>query len=1742
MVSQRVIEAPSSVQGGGGRSAKVQARPRHVSLNACLAPLCALDRCHVVTVEGIGGMSTGPSSSSSSSSSSKGGASTSQLHPVQQRISEMHGSQCGFCTPGIVMALYTLLRNHPNADPQFIQENMDGNLCRCTGYRPILDAAKSLADPAAKQAYAAATPTGCCGGSSSGRSSGGGGGGGCCGGRCVSGGGDKEAKVVEHTTADALAHPSLTEELGGCGGGGGGGGGGGEKKSSAAPKSRSGTEPIFPPALAMLEGDDYFRPLWLTTAGQGSESATPERQCRWVQPTTLPQLLAVKCLHPGAKIVVGNTEVGIETKFKGVHYGTILSPRAVPELRALEVRTGEAGLSTGGATGGGSSSGSSGAAQGFAGVSRGGRRHLVVGAAVTLGELEHFLHAFELDAAAGSAAPTGAGGAQSSSPGGGAVAVRPSSPSSQKEEKDESKAGNVSGLGGPLVPWKARVCYAMRHMLRWFASNQIRAGASLAGNLATASPISDMNPVLAALDAVITVAKFADPASASASAADSAAAAAATTTKLSPRVDVNAGAARYASFRTVRVRDFFKGYRRVDLAPGEVIASVAIPLPSSPFDFVQPYKQARRREDDISIVSGAIRVSLMPSADLSGWEVGDCGMAFGGMAPTTVTAAKAMKALVGKPWALESLPAAYAAMNEDMPLPDDVPGGQAQYRRALPPSFLFKFFVKTCNDLAKQLTTLGGGSGSGSKGLPPAPTLAPGWGSAGRNFVTAPKPSSSGVQRFTVGGGGLTKGAKGFDDGGEHPSNRGGHDKLSPSTLAPRIGEAATTTTPPPQAAVAAAEAAAQAAVAAGCGGGENSRTPVGDPLKHLSADKQVSGAAVYVDDMPSPPGLLHAALILSTKAHARIIRVDPSPAMALNSLLNGNNNNDDDDEEEEKEEEEVKTTGVGSGDGGGATTKTAPFSKSDLGGGKVVRVVLAKDVRGTNHIGAVIKDEEVFATEEVLTVGQVIGVVVGTTQRAAIAGARAVERGGVEYEDLPAILTIDDAVKAGSFYTNLGPPAVTTDHVVESGDVGVAEAELAADGAAPRPPPLSQLASSYAGQYAASSAVVGEKFVAVSGDMRVGGQEHFYLEPNATLCVPSEGGDEMVVYSSTQNPVKTQNFTAAVTGIRAHKVVCRMKRMGGGFGGKETRSVFVGLAAAVAAQVTGRPVKICLDRDVDMAITGQRHPFLCRYRASADKATGKLHMLNAEIFSNGGCSLDLSGPVMDRALFHIDNAYKWPHLRCRGVVCRTNLPSNTAFRGFGGPQALVFAEHILDHLTTELQKIQSQTGGGGSGGSGGSVPHSPFSVRRSNLYSEGDETHFNQALENWNVPRCMDEIYESADVEERLQRVEAFNSAHRFRKRGLEVVPTKFGISFTAKFMNQGGALVHVYTDGTVLVTHGGTEMGQGLHTKVCQVAARVFGIPVEDVFVSETASDKVANASPSAASLSTDLYGMATLNACEEIRKRLEPVARGMMKDSDSEPPPFKALVNSAYFQRIDLSAHGWYIVPTDRCGFDWNLPRAKKEEGARASGEGKQGPSDGGLLVSHRDWNKARGTPFNYFTQGVACSEVEVDCLTGDVRILRTDILMDVGQSINPAIDVGQIEGAFVQGWGWLSMEDLNWTPRGQLFTRGPGTYKIPAFDDAPVDFRVTLLDRASNPFSVHSSKAIGEPPFFLAASAFFATRNAIKAAREHRVSDIDHFTLYAPATSERIRMACLDEFTAAAMGPAKGDKTFQPRGSY
>ena len=503
------------------------------------------------------------------------------------------------------------------------------------------------------------------------------------------------------------------------------------------------------------------------------------------------------------------------------------------------------------------------------------------------------------------------------------------------------------------------------------------------------------------------------------------------------------------------------------------------------------------------------------------------------------------------------------------------------------------------------------------------------------------------------------------------------------------------------------------------------------------------------------------------------------------------------------------------------------------------------------------------------------------------------------------------------------------------------------------------------------------------------------------------------------------------------------------------------------------------LNRDDDIATSGQRHPFLTRWKVAVNK-DGKLQALDSDVFGNAGWSQDLSGAVVDRALSHIDGCYNFPNVYVRGRLAKTNTVSNTAFRGFGGPQGMFIAEtymeEIADHLGMPVEKL-----------------------RQVNLYKPGEKTHFNQELKDWHVPLMYQQVLKEADYVERRRAVHRYNASSKWKKRGLAIIPTKFGISFTAIFLNQAGALVHIYHDGSVLVAHGGTEMGQGLHTKMTQIAAQALDVPLSDVFISETATNTVPNTSSTAASASSDLNGYAIYNACEQLNKRLAPYREKLGKDA-----PMKKLAHAAYFDRVNLSANGFYKTPD--IGYVW-------------------GPNTGQM--------------FYYFTQGVTAAEVEIDTLTGDWTCLRADIKMDVGRSINPAIDYGQIEGAFVQGQGLFTTEESLWhRASGQLFTKGPGTYKIPGFRDIPQQFNVSLLKDVQweNLRTIQRSRGVGEPPLFMGSSVFFAIRDALKAAR-HQYGERQVLSLQSPATPERIRVSCVDPIIKRAkVEPKDGEKSF------
>ena len=674
-----------------------------------------------------------------------------------------------------------------------------------------------------------------------------------------------------------------------------------------------------------------------------------------------------------------------------------------------------------------------------------------------------------------------------------------------------------------------------------------------------------------------------------------------------------------------------------------------------------------------------------------------------------------------------------------------------------------------------------------------------------------------------------------------------------------------------------------------------------------------------------------------------------------------------------------------------------------------VVAVFSAKDIPGINDVGPVIHDEELFAHDTVRFLGQSIAVVVGESYAACRAGVAAVK---LEIEPLTPIVTIEDAIAKNSF--------LSKDHRLTRGD---------------------------------SKAALAKAPVRFQGEVRTGGQDHFYLETQCTLAIPDEG-PSLKLISSTQHPSEVQTLVAHVLGWGRQQIVVEVPRMGGGFGGKETQAVPFAAMAGLAAHRLQRPVKVWLNRDQDMMWTGKRHPFFTRFDVGFT-TDGQLLALEAELFSDGGFSNDLSRAILDRALFHIDNGYFIPDVTVTGHVAKTNLPSNTAFRGFGGPQGMAVIEEIMSRVAERLGL-------------------EPAEVRRKNFYGAAPRnlTPFWQEVKDFRLGRVFDELLQSSEYTKRKVEVAAFNASHRHAKRGIAITPVKFGISFTTSFLNQAGALLVVYADGTAQLSHGGTEMGQGLHTKMMAVCAHELGIAAENVRVMTTATDKVPNTSATAASSGSDLNGFAVKQAAETVRERLRPVAARLLSIAPedvvfaagrvfpgAQPErfvSFEKVTQEAYLERISLSATGFYRTPD-----------------------------------IHFDKATGRGKPFHYFAYGAAVSEVEVSGLTGEHRLRRVDILHDVGASLVPSIDKGQVEGGFVQGWGWLTCEEVRFDEKGFLRTHSPDTYKVPAFGDAPVDFRVNLLANAAQDATIHGSKAVGEPPLMLALSTVAALRHAVSA---------------------------------------------------
>ncbi|PQE09154.1 xanthine dehydrogenase protein [Rutstroemia sp. NJR-2017a WRK4] len=1278
----------------------------HASVNACLAPLVSVDGKHVITVEGIGN--------------------TKRPHPAQERIAKGNGSQCGFCTPGIVMSLYALLRNNPEAPSQHdIEEAFDGNLCRCTGYRPILDAAQTFSNKAGCGKATSNGGGGCC------MEKNGGEGGGCC------KNGFKDDQPIKRFTTPGFIEYNPDTEL------------------------------IFPPALRKHE----FKPL-----------AFGNKRKKWYRPVTMEQLLEIKSVYPSAKIIGGSTETQIEIKFKAMQYSASVFVGDIPELRQYSFKD----------------------------------DHLEIGGNVILTDLESIVQ----------------------------------------------EAAKHYG------PEKGQVFTAIHKQLKYFAGRQIRNVGTPAGNLATASPISDLNPVFVSSNAIL-IAKSLDKET------------------------------------EIPMSQFFTGYRMTALPPDAIIASIRIPV-TQKGEYIRAYKQSKRKDDDIAIVNAALRVCIDDSEIVT-----SASLVYGGMAPTTIAAKKAGAYLMGKKLTeLSTLEGTMNALEEDFNLSFSVPGGMATYRKSLAFGFFYRFYHEVLSALqAKNLEI-------DSQAVPEIERMI--------SFGKEDRDATVAYQQNILG-------------------------KANP----------------------------------------------------HVAALKQSCGEAQYTDDIPVQKNELYGCLVLSSKAHAKIISVNYAPAMDLPGVVQYVDHTD------------------------------MPNPKA-------------------NFWGAPTCDEPFFAVDEVFTAGQPIGIVLADSAAHATAGARAVM---VEYEELPAIFTIEEAIEKESYFDHY--------RYIKKGDTEKAFKE--AD-------------------------------YVFSGVSRMGGQEHFYLETNACLAIPKMEDGEMEVWSSTQNPTETQAYVAQVCDVAANKVVSKVKRLGGGFGGKETRSIQLAGIVSLAAKKTGRPVRCMLNRDEDMITSGQRHPFLSRWKVAVNK-DGKLQGLDLDMFCNGGWTQDLSGAVLDRSLSHSDNCYKIPNVHVRGRACKTNTMSNTAFRGFGGPQGLFMAEcymeEVADRLGMPVEKL-----------------------REINFYQPLEETHYNQALKDWHVPLMYKQVQEESNYAARREEITKFNSEHKWKKRGLSIIPTKFGISFTALFLNQAGALVHIYHDGSVLVAHGGTEMGQGLHTKMMMVAAEALGVPLENVFISETATNTVANTSSTAASASSDLNGYAIFNACAQLNERLAPYRERLGKDAT-----MKQLAHAAYFDRVNLSANGFYKTPD--IGYTW-------------------GPNIGQM--------------FFYFTQGVTASEVEIDTLTGDWTCLRSDIKMDVGRSINPSIDYGQIEGAFVQGMGLFTTEESLWFRNGpmagQLATRGPGAYKIPGFRDIPQEFNVSLLKDVEweELKTIQRSRGVGEPPLFMGSAVFFAVRDALKAARKEygvvaevgedlKMGEGGLLRLESPATPERIRINCADPILRRAeVRKKEGEKSF------
>jgi len=938
------------------------------------------------------------------------------------------------------------------------------------------------------------------------------------------------------------------------------------------------TELIFPPALRKVEKAAFY---------YGDSSRI------WLRPVTLEQLLVIKDAYPSAKLVNGASEIQIEIRFKNSSFPISVYVADIKGLRDIRYPTANAELLS--------------------------MDKLVIGANTPLTDIERVCKDLYV------------------------------------------KLGQ-----------RALVLEAFRKQLRYFGGRQIRNVASIAGNIANASPISDLNPVLMACGASLTI------------------------------------QSKRKGESKVPISTFFVSYRKTALPEDSVITAIDIPLPpEGTRQITKAYKQAKRKDDDIAIVTASFRVRL----DNEG-TVLDVALAYGGMSTKTVYAEEAMAFLKGKKWHSSStMDETLRLLGKEFDLNYNVPGGMATYRRTLTLSMFFRFWHEVIADLK-----LG--------------------------HVEADLISE--IHR------GISCGAR---------------DEFNP-----------------------------------------HEQRVVGKQIPHISSLRQNTGEAEYVEDMPTQNRELYGALVLSSKARAKLIEVDWSPA-------------------------------IGPG----------------LAVGYVDRYNLSKE---QNYWGSIVKDEPFFAEDEVFSHGQPIGMVYAESAIQAQAAAKLVK---IVYEDLPAILTIDEAIAANSYFPH--------DKILKKGD--------AIDGK--------------------MNDVWSKCDRIFEGVSRIGGQEHFYLETNAALVIPNKEEKTYEVWSSTQNTMETQEFVSQVTGVPSNRINARVKRMGGAFGGKESRSCQLACILAVAAKKEQRPMRCMLNRDEDMMTSGQRHPIQARWKVGTT-SDGVLVALEANIYNNAGYSQDMSGAVMDRCATHLENCYEIPHVLIRGHVCKTNTHSNTAFRGFGGPQAMFITESYMTAIAEGLNISVDE-------------------LRWKNLYKQGDHTPFLQKIdEDWHIPMMLKQLRNEIKYDERKAAIEKFNSEHKWKKRGICLIPTKFGLSFaTALHLNQAGASVMIYADGSVLLHHGGTEMGQGLYTKMCQVAAQELNVPVDAIFTEGTATYHIANASPTAASSGSDLNGMAIKDACDQLNERLRPYREKYGADA-----PMKTLAHAAYLERVNLSANGFWKMP--KIGFKW------------------------------------------------------------------------------------------------------------------------------------------------------------------------------------------------------------------------------